>query len=36
LLPASSRLGKELNRMAIKVAGIQKEKSEKKKSSLFG
>jgi pilus assembly protein CpaE len=36
LLPANSRLGKELNRMAIKVAGIQKEKGEKKRFSLFG
>lgn len=36
LLPANSRLGKELNRMAIKVAGIQKEKGEKKRLSLFG
>jgi pilus assembly protein CpaE len=36
LLPANSRLGKELNRMAIKVAGIQPdEKSGKKKFSLF-
>ncbi len=36
LLPANSRLGKELNRMAIKVAGIEKEKGEKKRLSLFG
>jgi pilus assembly protein CpaE len=36
LLPANSRLGKELNRMAIKVAGIQKEKGEKKKFSPLG
>jgi len=35
LLPANSRLGKELNRMAIKVAGIQEEKGGKKKFSLF-
>jgi pilus assembly protein CpaE len=36
LLPANSRLGKELNRMAVKVAGIQPdEKSGKKKFSLF-
>ena len=35
LLPANSRLGKELNRMALKVAGIQEEKSGKKKFSLF-
>jgi len=31
LLAANSRLSKELNSMAIKVAGIQKEKSEKKR-----
>ncbi len=36
LLPANRRLGKELNRMAIKVAGIQKEKGEKKRFSPFG
>src|SRR5713226_7738556 len=37
LLPPSSRLGKELSRMAVKVAGIQPdEKSGKKKFSLFG
>ena len=36
LLPANSRLGKELSRMAVKVAGIQEEKSGKKKFSLFG
>jgi len=36
LLPANSRLSKELNRMALKVAGIQKEKGEKKRFSLFG
>ena len=36
LLPANSRLGKELNRMAIKVAGIQTEKGEKKRFALFG
>ena len=36
LLPANSRLSKELNRMAIKVAGIQKEKGEKKGFSPFG
>jgi pilus assembly protein CpaE len=37
LLPGNSRLGKELNRMAIKVGGIQDEKSGgKKKFSLFG
>jgi pilus assembly protein CpaE len=35
LLPPNSRLGKELNRMAVKVAGIQEEKG-KKKFSLFG
>jgi len=35
LLPANSRLGKELNRMALKVAGIQEEKGGKKKFSLF-
>jgi pilus assembly protein CpaE len=35
LLPANSRLGKELNRMAMKVAGIQEEKGGKKKFSLF-
>jgi pilus assembly protein CpaE len=35
LLPANSRLGKELNRMAIKVAGIEKEKGEKKRFSPF-
>jgi hypothetical protein len=35
LLPANSRLGKELNRMAMKVAGIQDEKGGKKKFSLF-
>ena len=36
LLPPNSRLGKELNRMAIKVGGIQEEKGGKKKFSLFG
>src|SRR5438552_8406393 len=36
LLPPNTRLSKELNRLAIKVAGIQKEKGEKKKFSLFG
>ena len=36
LLPANSRLGKELNRMAIKVAGIQKETGEKKRFAFFG
>src|SRR2546427_8556826 len=36
LLPPNSRLSKELNRMALKVAGIQKEKGEKKRFSLFG
>ena len=35
LLPPNSRLGKELNRMAVKVGGIQEEKG-KKKFSLFG
>jgi pilus assembly protein CpaE len=35
LLPANSRLGKELNRMAVKMAGIQDEKGPKKKFSLF-
>jgi pilus assembly protein CpaE len=35
LLPANSRLGKELSRMAVKVAGIQEEKNGKKKFSLF-
>ena len=36
LLPANSRLGKELNRMAMKVGGIEEEKGGKKKFSLFG
>jgi pilus assembly protein CpaE len=36
LLPPNSRLGKELNRMAMKVGGIQEEKGGKKKFSLFG
>src|SRR5438046_1446154 len=35
LLPPSSRLGKELSRMAIKIAGITEEKS-KRKFSFFG
>jgi pilus assembly protein CpaE len=35
LLPPNSKLGKELSRMAIKVAGIQDEKGGKKKFSLF-
>jgi len=29
------KIGKELNRMALKVAGIQEEKGGKKKFSLF-
>ena len=36
LLPPNSRLGKELNRMAMKVGGIEEEKGGKKKFSLFG
>lgn len=36
LLPPNSRLGKELNRMAVKMAGIQDDKNGKKKFSLFG
>jgi len=36
LLPANSRLGKELSRMAVKVAGIQPDDKGKKKFSLFG
>jgi pilus assembly protein CpaE len=35
LLPSNSRLGKALYRMAVKVAGIQEQKSGKK-SSFFG
>jgi len=36
LLPPNSRLGKELNRMAMKAGGIEEEKGGKKKFSLFG
>ena len=35
LLPPNSRLGKELSRMAIKIAGIQEEKNSKRKFSIF-
>ena len=35
LLPPSSRLGKELGRMAIKISGLEEQKERKRKFSLF-